>query len=483
MTRPARSFRARLALRIAAAVGAIVVFGSAAGYWALRTTLYERLDAVLLRLAGIEAAATADSPDESVHFHDEVLVSAGVGHDSVLVRYAEVWTLSGEPVVRTRNLGVRNLPLPAGVRARVSVTEAPELFAIVFEGQAHRSVLYPLGLIGPQHRLHLLQVATSTAETDAVLGRIVVFLSGLVAVGFILGGSVGWWLAGYAVRPVLAIIGEAEAMEASLPGHRIAVEADSAELQRLVSVLNGMLGRIDALLESQRRFLADAGHAIKTPLTVLRGDVDVALRKDRPAAEYRQVLEQSLADLREVSALAEDLITLARNNGGALRTSLEPVSVALLFTGLVRRFENAASRLDVRLTMDAPDDLSVRADGVLLARALSNLVDNAVKYAGRGSHVRLVARGAGTGSVELVVSDDGRGIPPDEQSRVFERFYRGDAGRSITPGSGLGLAIVRAIIEAMGGDVELRSDGGNGNGTTIVVRCRASDARGDRPDS
>lgn len=475
MIRPARSFRAQLALRIAAALGAIVVLGSVAGYLALRATLYERLDAVLLRLAAIEAAATADSPDETVHFHDDVFVSAGVGHDSVLVRYAEVWTLSGDPVVRTKNLGDQHLPLPDAIRGRVAEASRAELFPILFQGRPHRAVLYPLGLVGPQHQLHLLQVATSTSETDATLRRIAVFLAVLVVAGFALGGSVAWWLAGYAVRPVLAIIGEAEAMEASRHGHRIAVEADSAELQRLVAVLNGMLGRIDALLESQRRFLADAGHAIKTPLTVLRGDVDVALRKERPSDEYRKVLEQSLADLRGVSALADDLITLARSDGGALRASTEAVSVSLLFDGLVRRFASAADRANGQLAVAAAPELSVAADGVLLERALSNLVDNAVKYAGAGARVMLSATETADGWVELVVSDDGRGIPADEQPRLFERFYRGEAGRGATPGSGLGLAIVRAIVESLGGEVELRSD--PGNGTTVIVRVRPSASR------
>ena len=466
----AGSFRARLAIRIAASLGAIVVLGSVAGYWVLRTTLYERLDAVLLRLASIEAAATADSPNENVHFHDDVFVGTSGGHDSVLVRYAEVWTLSGAAVVRSTNLGTQDLPLPATVRARVASSDRAELFTVEFGGQRYRAVLYPLGLAGPQHQAHQLQVAVSTRDTDATMRRVVLFLALLVVAGAAVGASVGWWIAGFAVRPVVEIIAEAEAMDAAHHGHRIAVEADSTEMQRLVAVLNAMLARIDGVLEGQRRFLADAGHAIKTPLTILRGDVDVALRKEREAEEYRQVLTRSAMDLRAVSTLAEDLITLARSDGEKDVVALEVVNVAPLLDALVRRFKHAAEMAAVTLRRDDVGTLAVEADATLLERALANALDNAVKYSGGGARVTVAAQAVSEATVEISVSDTGPGVPEDEQARVFDRFFRGDSARRSAAGSGLGLAIARASVEAFGGEVALRS--ALGRGTAIVMRCR-----------
>ena len=462
------SFRGRLATRIALTVGVVVVAGSLVVYALLRTTLYDRLDTVLLRLAAIEAAATADSPNESVHFHDDVFVGAGAGHDSVLVRYAEVWTLTGEAVVRSTNLGQRDLPLPNAVRHRVNERSAAETFAIEFGGQEYRSVLYPLGLIGPQHQLHLLQVAVSTRDTDDALARVATFLALLIVAGVGLGAYVAWWLAGYAVRPVVAIIAQAEAMDATKQGHRIAVDADSVELRRLVAVLNALLGRLDNAIATQRQFLADAGHAIRTPLTILRGDVDVALRRERDAAEYRSVLERAAGDLRTVSSLADDLIHLARDEGTVVRLS-EVFSVHTLASETVARFHQASSRAGVVVEVEIITSLTVRTDRAMLDRALGNVLDNAIKYSGSGSYVAISARRREDGCVELSVADNGRGIPAAEQARVFERFFRGSEGRQLFGGSGLGLAIARASMRAIGGDLSLASEVSQGTTVRIVV--------------
>ena len=125
----------------------LTVTGSGLTYAALHYVLYERLDALLRRLAEIEASATADSPDESVHFHDAIFLNTNAEEGDVLSRYAEVWTVDGKPEVRTANLAGRDLPLPRDVRERVAATSIPELFAIQWNGKSYRSYLYPLVLV------------------------------------------------------------------------------------------------------------------------------------------------------------------------------------------------------------------------------------------------------------------------------------------------------------------------------------------------
>ena len=474
---PLRSFRVQLALRISWVVMLLALVGSGVGYLAVRRILYGRLDATLVRLAGIEAAATTDSPGDSVHFHEEVVIGRDLGEEMSLPRYAEVWTLDGEPVIRTSNLNTRDLSLPEPVRARVATTGKPELFDLDWDGQSYRSVLYPLGRIGPQHRVHLLQVAVSTSQTASVLRNIVVMLVGLVAIGSAAGGGLGWWIAGRAVRPVVEIIQQAETLEAGRPSHHIATSADIDELSRLVSVLNAMLARLDATFDDQRRFLADAGHAIKTPLTVLRGDVDVALRKPRSREEYEAVLRQTGDDLRKVSGLAEDLIMLARSDSGALAPDRQGVPVRSLLTAVADRFESLARDTGSELTVDASLSLVVQGDLTLLDRAVSNLVDNAIRYGGAGRRIVLAGGAQSDGSVRLRVTDDGPGITRVEQARVFERFYRGQHGKRTALGSGLGLPIVAAIIESLGGTVSVQST--PGRGTTVTLECPGDNDRRD----
>lgn len=471
-----RSFRGRLALRIGGTVMLAAIAGSALGYLALRGILYDQLDRSLHRLAEIEAGATADSGDDSVHFHDELFVSVAHGETSP-TRYAEVWTLDGRPVAKTRNLEGRDLPLPEDVRERVASANALELFSFEWEGRKYRGLLYPLGLIGSQHAAHLLQVAAPMGPAQAVLANFLRMLAVLVLGGTAAVGVLAWWLAGHAVRPVMEIIRQAESLEMTGSHRRITASAETDELNRLVAVLNSMLARIDAAFENQRSFLADAGHEIKTPLTILRGDVEVALRRRRSPEEYEAVLEQTLTDLRAASTLAEDLITLARSDSGALEPRTSDVSLDRLLAKVAERYAKAAEDVGVRLDSEVEPGLDACGDAALLEHAISNLIDNAIKYGRDGRRVLLSAGFGDDGHVHIAVSDEGSGIPPAERARLFERFYRGEAGRRAARGSGLGLAIVKAIVESHGGQVSLESE--IGRGTTVRIRLPAGRS-GDR---
>lgn len=458
------SFRSRLALRFGATVLLVSIVGSLLGFLALRGILRAQLDRSLLRLAEIEAAATADSEDESVRFHEDLYASPAHAEASP-IRYAEVWSRDGEPVIRTHNLEGNDLPVPAGVLERVAATGEPELFDFDWQGSVYRGLVYPLSRVGAQHLYHVLQVAARRGQSQVVLHQFLIRLAILVLVGSLVAGSLGWWLAGHAIRPVMQIIRQAESLDMRVSQHHIDATADTEEIQRLVAVLNAMLARIDQALADQRRFLADAGHEIKTPLTILRGDVEVTLRKARSPDEYEAVMRQTLRDLREVSALAENLITLARSESGALEPRMESVSAAQLLRRVKDRYAKRAEAAGFVLEVSAPPRLSLRCDAPLLERALGNLVDNAINYAGDGGHIKVSAAATNDARVILSVCDDGTGIPLDDQGRLFERFYRGAVGRRLARGSGLGLAIVRAIIEAHGGGIELESRSGAG---TIV---------------
>ncbi|MGI9039228.1 MAG: sensor histidine kinase, partial [Gemmatimonadota bacterium] len=461
------SFRVRLARRFALIVLGVVIAASLVTYLAVRTLLHEQLDQTLIRLASIEAGAAADSPDSTVHFHDDVFSSGGPGQEVLLSRYAQVWSLGGEPVVRTENLGSRDLPLPASVRQNVLDADDAELFGFTWEGASYRSVLYPLGQAGPQHHLHLLQVAASTAPVETVLRRLLVFL-GLLTVGSsALGLFLGRWMASTALRPVLEVIHQAERIEMTGGDTRIDAAAETEEMGRLIEVLNSMLTRIDRAFDSLRRFLADVGHEIRTPLTVLRGDIEVALRRPRSEGEYEEILRQSLEDLREASALADDLITLARGEGGLLKPVLVPVDARALLDRVAYRYRGAAEEAGARLTVDDGAPLFVPADATLLERAVGNLVDNATKYG--GGEIRLECETSAEGDIALRIKDRGAGIPDDQKARMLERYQRGTDADAGVRGSGLGLSIAKVIVEEHGGSIRIDDRPGGGSDFVILL--------------
>ncbi len=445
----------------------VALVGSALGYNALRRILYEQLDRSLYRLAEIEAAGTADSRDSSVHFHEE-LFGAESRREVLPTRYAEVWSVDGEPVLRTANLGGQDLPLPADILGRIAESNVPEFVRFEWQGQSYRGLVYPLGLLGAQHKVHLMQIAAPTEPVDTVLSRFLRMLVLTVFSGTLLAWILGWWLAGYAVRPVMQIIGQAESLDMTGAEHRLTAAADTDEMRRLVTVLNSMLGRIDAAFDNQRRFLADAGHEIKTPLTILRGDVEVALRRDRSPEEYQAVLGQTLEDLKGVSSLAEDLITLARSDSGGLEPRPTELPVQRLLTRVADRYAGVARQAGIDLVVQGGDGLVVLGDSGLLERALNNLVDNAIKY-GRGGAQVTVSADAADGCVRIAVADEGPGISGEERPRLFERFYRGETGRRAARGSGLGLAIVSAIVDVHGGSIEFDSELGRGTTVCLVL--------------
>ncbi len=433
---------------------AVAGAGSTIGYWVIRDLMLNQVDRTLLQLASLEASFAAAPQDTTVRFHHAVLLNAGSASQAILPRYGQVWSIEGEPIIRTPNLSGTDLPLDGDVRRRVAETEQPEIFGFDWRGTPYRAVVYPLGIVGPQHERHLLQVALSTAQTQEVVlasfRTLLVFLalSG-VAVSFLL----GWWLAGSAIQPVMSIIDQAETIEMTGEGHKLDAEAQTTEIGRLTSVLNSMLARIDSAFEAQRRFIGDVGHQIRTPLTVLRGDIDVAMRKPRSQEQYQAILAESLEDLKEVTSLADDLIMLARGDSGVLSPHVERVVTSELLERVAERYRSAAEEKGIEIIVDADRRVLLSGDIKLLSRAIGNLVDNAVKYGKDTTAISLLAKPARDGRVILTVSDDGAGVLDEERTALFKRFVRGRSHRDHVPGTGLGLSITKAIIESHGGSV------------------------------
>ena len=447
-----RSFRIRLALRFGLTMLTILLVMGAAWTGLLRVILYRQLDRTLLALAEVEALAGASASSSQFQFHEGVFLTEAQHSPSELVRFAELWTDLGVPVSRSINLGRRDLPLPERAMAdarRETVGHA----TFAWDGARYRSIVYPLRLIGSLHAKHYLEVAGPVAPVETTLWRSAALAGLLGVVGMLLAAGGAWWFARAATRPAQEIAAQAEAIEAGTLSARITAHAEVAEYHRLVAVLNAMLDRLDRAFQAQRRFVADASHELRSPLTVLKGDIDVALRRERGAAEYRQVLESSREEVDRMSALAENLLTLARTDSGLSPGHRQRVDLEAVVRRVVERSREAAAAAGVELSLES-SAVAARGDAGLLERAVGNLVENAVKYAPPGARIGVSCRSAGELAV-VDVEDTGPGIAPEHAPHVFERFYRGDPARSRGSGTGLGLPIASAIAQAHGGALAL----------------------------
>ena len=466
-----KSFRAALALRMAVGVLALLAATGAVSVLALRTILYRQLDDTLLHLAEVEAQAGAAASGSEFQFHEGVLLAARESPSGELTRYAQLWSHEGLPVVRSRNLSA-DLELPRSALAEAGSGRVAR-FSRRWRGREIRSVVYPLELVGAAHQVHLLQVAAPTEPLRQTLAR----FSGLVAFLTLLGTlgayALGRRMATLALRPTRAITGQAEAISAGTLSERITAHADVEEFTRLVTVLNSMLDRLDRAFQVQRQFTADASHELRAPLTVLKGDIDVTLKRERSAAEYRETLLRCREEVERLARLAGDLLVLARSDAALPLEHVAELDFHALVHRVVSRGEAAAAARGIQLVTTGPEG-QVSGDDRLLERVVGNLVGNAVKYCRPGGQV--VVQLERDGEVRLTVRDEGPGIPPEHVPQLFGRFFRGDPARRRGEGSGLGLAIAKAGAEAHGGRLEFL---GNAPGAGFRVTLPMGSTPGD----
>jgi two-component system OmpR family sensor kinase len=463
-----RSLRLTLAVRFAAAMAAGLMAMALLAWFAIRETLDRQIDTSLTNVASIQAAAITEPESGEMRIREWEVTPEEAASIQDVARFTQVWSAEGESLLRSRYL-TRDLPLDTMALLRAGAGEIARVDQ-EFGGMDIRSLYYPLGRLGEPHGPHVLQVAAPLEAHDATLRNAGLLLLGIVIVAAGMTFAGAWWLADRAVQPVAEIVDQAEEIGARTLKRRIGAWADIREYQRLVHVLNDMLDRLEAAFESQRRFTADASHELRSPLTALRGELELARRRERSPEEYRRVIDSALEEVERLSRTAEDLLTLARSDAGVMQPRLVPVDLGGLVRGVAERSRVPAQTRRVELQVEAGTGPTVVADPDLVGRLVRNLVENAVKYTPGGGRVRVeVAREKESGLV--IVEDTGPGIPAADLGRVFERFHRVEDSR--TPerdggGAGLGLAIARSIAVAHAGDltVENRPEGG----TRFVAR-------------
>ncbi len=316
-------------------------------------------------------------------------------------------------------------------------------------------------IAGLDGRARLLARSESTGQTivvgqslddrdETLVGLVTSFaVGGPVAV--LLASMLGYALATAGMRPVEAMRRRAELVSLNDSHGRLPLPAAHDEVWRLGRTLNEMLDRLHRSFERERRFVADASHELRTPVAVVKAELDAALRAGDHHPEVRAALLAAVEECDHLAQLAEDLLVLARSGDGGLPVRPEDLDARSLLEGVRDRFADRAGAAGRRIEVEAEPGLTMLVDPLRMRQALGNLVDNALRH-GEGAVV-LRARRA-DGRVELSVADHGPGFPDALATRAFERFARADGART-RGGTGLGLAIVRAIAEAHGGTAEL----------------------------
>jgi signal transduction histidine kinase len=319
-------------------------------------------------------------------------------------------------------------------------------------------------------------VATPLSEAafgQAELLRSMLFISPFILLGAVL---VGYWLAGTSLRPVQGIMDEVEAISDGRSLHRrLPVPRSADEMARLALTVNGMLARLEQSFGSLHRFTADASHELKTPLMVLRAGVERALVHPGVPSEILQSLDETLAQINQMSEMVESLLTLARADEGRAPLAVEDCDLRDLLGDVAETTGMLGESAGITVSSEMPDTpVRLSVDPHRIQEMLLNLVTNAIKYTPKGGRIALSLQDQGD-AVVLTVQDTGIGIAPGDLPHIFERFWRADPARSRTgerPGTGLGLAITKWIAEAHGGSITVQSR--PRRGTSFSVRLPKS---------
>lgn len=328
-------------------------------------------------------------------------------------------------------------------------------------------------------RTFQIDAAVPTEPFDQALDNFRLIEKRFLPLLVILASLFGYWLSGRALGPVNQIIQSAEGIGVLNLSRRLQVPRAKDELRRLTETLNAMLGRIESSVTRITRFTADASHDLRTPLSLIRTNAELALRRRRSEDDYREALARVLTISEETTQLIEGLLTLARADAGAAQLKCESLDLRpiLLKTVHQARFLAAGKGLSFSEHLP-PESLPVLADSAAIERLLLSILDNAVKYTPTGGRVTVRAS-SHPRSVIIEIEDNGIGIAESDLPHIFERFFRADQARSREiRGSGLGLSIARWIADMHRGSIEATSSPGKGSCFRIRLPLAAPDFDG-----
>ncbi len=302
----------------------------------------------------------------------------------------------------------------------------------------------------------IVQVGTSLEDFDETMRKLLIIM--IISIPTSIGISIvgGYFLAKKAFRPVDQIRKAALKITLSNLGEKIDIGSRRDELGRLARTFNEMISRLRDSFLRINQFSIDVSHELKTPLTILKGQTEVALRKERNNEDYKNILKSNLEEINRMAEIIDDLLLLSKADTKEVKMNIEDVSLRDLIADVCMNVKIFADNKGIGLTMEEMDDIKIKGDELKLRRMILNIVENGIKYTQPGGKVEICSF-LNNGYVQIDIKDNGTGISENDIKFIFDRFYRGDKSRKRESGSGLGLSISRWIAEIHKGTIEVNS--------------------------
>ena len=445
-----------------------VVFGGLM-YVTLRHHLYEIVDDRLEDQAeDLQNFLLAQKKDASLAKMQEEVTEEYSGEHAG--EYLELFDEQGSLLFRSAGMGAGELskPLPEatsnGVQVDRKLGEKPMRFRVA--------------LIPAEGHVYQARIGMPIWEVRKTLAAFQRYLLMVAPLLLAVAAGVGYWLSRRALAPVDRLTLAARSIGGGSLSSRLDVPKSGDELQRLADTLNEMLERIETSFRRITEFTADASHELRTPVSLIRTEAELALRRSRNPEEYRGALEHILGEAERTTRLLEQLLALARTDAGREFLEIREVDLKTVAAQAAEAWGGVVRSKELSFDCDLPESgVLVRGDEAALRRVVDILLDNAMKYAKERGTIVLSVRSQG-GDAIVTVADDGIGIPAEEQPKIFERFYRVDKARSRSHGgAGLGLAIAHWIVAQHRGTIGVESVAGKGSKFAVRLPVLASVGR------
>ncbi len=314
----------------------------------------------------------------------------------------------------------------------------------------------------------VLQVGRSVKNREILIDRFQEIFAGIMIPAILLGFAGGTFLSQRALSPLRSLIDMVRfIIDTGKMHNRVPENLTGDELEELIVLFNGMLERIETLIDGMRASLDNVAHDLRTPIARLRSVVEVALQTDPGVDGLREALMDCAEESERILTMVNTLMDISEAETGVMTLKLEDINLPELFEEVIQLYEYVAEDRYVEVTTQCPPDLTLRADANRMRQILANLVDNALKYTPVGGRVDISAERRGE-EVAIIVEDSGEGISAEDIPRIWDRLYRVDKSRS-RRGVGLGLSLVKAIVQAHGGKVEVVSAPNEGSRFTVSL--------------
>jgi heavy metal sensor kinase len=478
-----KSLRFKLTLWYVLILGILLISFSSFLYFTLSKSLYRDVDNKLTSLAELIASESV-SPLSKFGFGNIDQALEASMNLKPIGKFIQVLDESGKIGRKSDNL--RNVQLPISLTALKNASKGLITFETnrSFENAPLRIITFPV--IENNHITKIVQIASSLEDVEDALNTLFIILMITVPFALMVASLGGQFLANKALKPVDKITQTARMITSQNLNQRIEPPKVKDEISRLIETFNEMISRLDQSFRQIKQFSTDASHELKTPLTILKGEVEVTLRKERASHEYEQTLKSNLEEINRMSQIVDDLLLLSKADIGEIRLNKEVINLTEILDEVVAQMNILAQSKTLLIeTSNHHEDIHIFGDGLRIRELFLNLIENGIKYTEEGGSIHITfskdtplhdkSQSGWTERkqarfVKIIVSDTGIGIAKEDRERIFDRFFRVDKARSREQGgSGLGLSICKWIVEAHQGEIKVENEVGKGSSFIIKL--------------